>query len=260
MPNEKMLNHPPKKFLDERGFTIVEMLIASLIGVIVLGATIYIFTLQEDVLNSENSSTDIRAKGRHAMKVLSKELKMAGFGLPTKESVTAISSTSISYRVNNDDVRTSTPPGASGTTITTAGDTVITVVNGSVFTDGDKIVIYNPSFGRAEYNIVDGTPTTTSIPLDTALINGYVASANAKLVTINKYNDVTLGLSGTTITKTVDSGSPVTLVGEVSNLSFDFYGVTETSLVKRVGVTINMQDSNDSSITFDYKSDVILRN
>ena len=249
-----------KKILDEKGFTMVEMLVASVIGVIILAGTIYVFTTQEDLMRAENSSTNIRAKGRQAMKTLSTELKMAGFGLPTTESFTAIGATSVTYRVNIDDIRTSTPPVSAGTAITTSGTSAITVVDGSVFSDGENIVIYNPSFGRSEYNTVDGSPTTSSIPLGSALTNGYIASANSKLVTVNKYNDVTLALSGTNITKTVDGGTATILVSEVSGLAFNFYGVTETTRVRRVGVTLNLQDTQDSSLTSTYKSDVVLRN
>ncbi|QPJ64508.1 MAG: hypothetical protein G3M78_03485 [Candidatus Nitrohelix vancouverensis] len=248
------------RWREESGLTLVEFMVAAIIGVILLGATIYVFTMQEEVIQDENSSTNIRAKGRHAIKIITRELKMAGFGMPPDQGITAMSSSSISYRVNNGDVRTTTPTGSSGVSAGAAGATDLTVVDGTGFADGDKIVIYNPGAGSYELNTVDGTPTASNLPLGSGLANSYTYGLNTRLFTVNKYNDVTLQHSGTNITKTVDSGSADVLISEAQSMSFDFYGETETSQVKRIGVSISMQDTNDSKLTKEFKTDVVLRN
>lgn len=248
---------------NERGLTVTEMLIAGILGVIVLGVAVYIFTKQETVLKTENASTNIRAKGRHAIEVLTKELKEIGFGLPPNEGLVApdpvANSSTISYRSNLYDKYASTPPSATNGGST--GDTDIDVVDsGTSFSNGDKVVIYNPSYGDFELNTVSGTPTTTNIPLGSALANNYSYGANSKLVSISGYNDVVIDLNGTNIRKTVDGGTSTTLINDVSDLTFDFYGVTQTTLVSTIGVTITMQDPTDSSITQDFNTDITLRN
>ncbi len=248
---------------NERGFSLIEVMMAGIIGVIILGVAVYVFTKQEDALRTENASTNIRAKGRHAIKVLAQELKEIGFGLPTNERLVApnpvANSATITYRANLYDVRASTPPSASNGGA--LGDTAITVVDsGTTFSDGDKIVIYNPSYGVSELNTVSGTPTATSIPLGSGLINTYSYGVNANLVTINKYNDIVIDLSGTTIRKTIDGGTSTPLVGDVSALAFNFYGETQTTQVNTIGITITLQDSSDASITEDFSTDVTLRN
>lgn len=241
----------------------IELMISALIGVLVLGITVYVFTKQEGVLRTENASTNIRAKGRHAIGVLAKELKEVGFGLPSSMGLVApdpvANSTTISYRANLYDVRATTPPGA--TNGGSSGDTTITVVDsGGNFSDDDKIIIYNPSFGDSELNKVDGTPSATSIPLETALANTYSYGINSKLVTINRYNDIVIDLNGTNIRKTIDGGTSIPLISDVSALAFNFYGETQTSQVKTIGITITLQDSSDATITQDFSTDVTLRN
>jgi prepilin-type N-terminal cleavage/methylation domain-containing protein len=248
---------------NERGFTLIELMMAAIIGVIILGVAVYVFTKQEDALRTENASTNIRAKGRHAIKVLAQELKEIGFGLPTNKGLVApnpvANSATITYRSNLYDVRASTPPSASNGGA--LGDTAITVVDsGTTFSNGDKIVIYNPSYGDSELNTVNGTPTVTNLPLGSALTNSYSYGVNANLVTINKYNDVVVDLSGTSIRKTIDGGTSTPLIGDVTALAFNFYGATETSQVNTIGITITLQDSTDTSITEDFSTDVTLRN
>lgn len=257
------MRYNSKNIQNERGFTLIEMMIAGVLGVIVLGVAVYIFTKQETILKTENASTNIRAKGRHAIKVLTQELKEIGFGLPTTEGLVApdpvANSSTITYRANLNSVRATTPPSAANGG--SLNDTDIDVVaDGTNFSDNDKIIIYNPSYSDSELNTVSGTPTATNIPLGSGLANNYSYGAIAKLVTINKYNDVVIDLNGTNIRKTVDGGTPIPLISDVSDLTFDFYGVTQTTLVSAIGITITMQDPSDPSITQDFNTDITLRN
>jgi len=247
----------------ERGFTLIELMIAGVLGVVVLGVAVYVFTKQDDAIRTENASTNIRAKGRHAIKILAEELKEIGYGLPPNQGFVApdpvANSSTITYRANLDNVRASTPGSAADGG--SAADTAITVAeDGDTFSDNDKIIIYNPSYGDSELNTVDGTPTSTNIPLGSGLANSYLYGANSNLVTINKYNDVVIALDGTEIKRTIDGGTPITIMNNVSDLVFDFLGETQTTRVKIIGIMITMQDSDDSDITQDFSTDVSLRN
>jgi len=248
---------------NDRGFTLIEVMIAGIIGVIVFGVAIYVFTKQEDVLKTENASTTIRAKGRHAIKILVKEMKEIGFGLPPNQGFVApepvADGSTITYRANLDSVRATTPPSA--TNGGDLNDTDIDVVDGGDdFSDNDKIIIYSPSYGDSELNTVSGTPTATNIPLGSGLAYTYSYGANSNLVTINKYNDVVVDLDGTNIRKTIDGGTSTVIISDVSALTFDFFGVTQTTLVTTIGITITLQDSQDSDITQDFSTDVTIRN
>ena len=251
----------------DRGFTTVELLVAGVIGVILLGVTIMIFTQQEKLLRTENTATKIRAEGRQAIKTLAKEVRMAGFGLPPSMGMTGpdpvpATASTFSYQTNIKDIRTTTIPGNPGTS-PLSGST-FSVVDSDGFTVGDTVVIYNPAYGQSETGVVNGkssgsgdTITMASTPAVT-----YVYAANATLITINKYNVISIYLSGTDIIKSID-GVLTTLVSDVAastGLEFDYYSETETSSVRKIGVTVRLVDPDDATATIEFKTDALLRN
>lgn len=232
------------------------------LGVLVLGAVISIYIKEDKVISRESEETDIRAKGRHLIKFLAEEIRMAGFGLPPGMGVIDISAAnSVTFRSNLFDVRTTTPPSSEGTNAITSGSSSITVVNGSEFSDGDNIVIYDPSFRASELNTVSGTPTSTSIPIGTAAGSDFTYSKNSKLVTINKYNTVILYQDGTAIKKSID-GTVSTLISDpsVSSLQFIFDSGTAADVAK-IGISLEMVDRNDAAEgVIEFESDIALRN
>ena len=240
----------------------VEILIAAVLGVIVLGVVVSVFIQEDKVIQRESEETNIRAKGRHLIKVLTKEIRMAGFGLPPDTGVTDISATdSVTFLANLDDVRTSTPPGAVGTNAVVLNDTDITVVDGSGFSNGDNIVIYDPNFRAYELNSVSGSPTSTSIPLGTAVASTYTYATNSRLVTVNKYNTVIIYQDGTAVKKSID-GTVSTIISDssISGLTFTYDSATAAG-VDKIGITLTMVDPEDaSSGVIEFNSDVSLRN
>ena len=52
-----------KKFKNQSGLTLIETLIATAIGVLVLATSFKLFTAQQDALTSTNEKTSIRADG-----------------------------------------------------------------------------------------------------------------------------------------------------------------------------------------------------
>jgi Tfp pilus assembly protein PilW len=251
------------KFLKgSRGFSMIEILIASTLGVIVLGVMVSMFVQEDKIIQRQSEHTDIRAKGRHLIKVLAKEIRMAGFGLPPDVGVTDISATdSVTFLVNLDDVRTSTPPGAAGTNAVTLGDSTITVVNGSGFSDGDDIVIYDPSFRVYELNTVSGSPAATTIPLGSTVASTYTYTSNSRLVTVNQYNTVIIYQDGTAVKKSID-GTITTIISDpsISALTFTYDSATAAG-VDKIGITLTMVDPNNASLgVIEFNSDVSLRN
>ncbi len=257
------IKNPLKTFVkDSRGYTLIEVLIAAAIGVIVLGAVVSIFVQEDKVIQKESEETNIRAKGRHLIKVLAKEIRMAGFGLPPNLGVTDISTAnSVTFRANLNDVRTSTPPGGVGTNAVVLGDTSITVVDGSGFSNGDNIVIYDPNFRDYELNSVSGSPTATSIPLGTAVASTYTYATNSRLVTVNKYNTVIIYQDGTAVKKSID-GTVSTIISDssISALTFTYDSATAAG-VDKIGITLTMVDPDDAADgVIEFNTDVSLRN
>ncbi|PIQ96880.1 MAG: hypothetical protein COV67_07175 [Nitrospinae bacterium CG11_big_fil_rev_8_21_14_0_20_56_8] len=244
---------------DQQGMSMVEMMIAMVIMVVVLGAAISLFVHQQSFLKDENEGTNIRAKGRHAINVLAKEIRMAGNGLPPNEGIQAMSTTSIEFYSNDDGVTTSTPTGAAGTVVATSGSNTLTVVDGSGFASGDNIVVYDPAFSQSHYSALTGA-SSSELTLGTAFTANFTYSENSRLVTVNKYKDITITQSGTNIVKTVD-GSTTTLIGggAANGLSFNFYGAATIADVTKVGITLNLIDPDNAGATIEFKTDVTLR-
>ena len=240
----------------------IEILIAATLGIIVVGAAISMFVKEDELISQESEETDIRGKGRHLIKFLTEEVRMAGFGLPPGMGVTDVSSSdSVTFRSNLFDVRTTTPPGSEGTVAVTSGSNSITVVDGSEFSNGDNIVIYDPSFRISELNTVSGSPTSSTIRIGTSAGSNYTYSKNSKLVTINKYNTVILYQDGTAIKKSID-GTVSTLISDpsISSLQFTYDSGTAANVTK-IGITLEMVDPEDNSQgVIEFESDIALRN
>ncbi|MBT5472289.1 MAG: hypothetical protein HOK41_16920 [Nitrospina sp.] len=249
-------------FKSSKGASLIEILIGATLGIMVLGVVIFMFVKEDKVISKESEDTDIRAKGRHLIKFLAEEVRMAGFGLPPGMGVTDISATdSVTFRSNLFDVRTTTPPGSAGTTAITSGSNSVTVVDASEFSNGDDIVIYDPSFRVSELNTVSGSPTSTSLPIGTAAGSDFTYSKNSKLVTINKYNTVILFQDGTAIKKSID-GAVSTLISDPSISLLEFtYDAGAAADVTKIGIALEMVDPDDvTDGVIEFESDISLRN
>lgn len=249
-------------FKNSKGASLIEILIGAALGVLVLGTVISIYIKEDKAISRESEQTNIRAKGRHLIKYLAEEIRMAGFGLPPGMGVTDISAAdSVTFRANLYDVRTTTPPGSAGTDAITFGSMSITVVDGSEFADGDSIVIYDPSFRVSELNTVSGIPASTSIPIGSAAGSDFTYSKNSKLVTINKYNTVILYQDGTAIKKSID-GTISTLISDpsISSLQFTYDSGTAADVTK-ISISLEMVDPDDTTQSIiEFESDIALRN
>ena len=262
-----------KKYLnDQRGASILELIIASGIGLIALAITISVFIQQQSLLKDENDGTKVRAKGRQAIKILAREIRMAGYGLPPGEAMTDIATAnSISFRTNltNDRREASTWIDQSGTGIADT-DTSLTVVDGTDFLNGDKIVVYQTGWFRSKFFTANGNGTSTTINLadsggsSTAFGSpGYTFGTKANLITVNKYDNWTIALVGDEIQKTIDGANTTVLINELrttsSGLQFDYVGILEATTSK-IGITLNLLDPKNYDAAIEFKTDVTLRN
>jgi len=67
---------------DERGLTIIELLVASLIGIIVVAAAFELYLTQHKNWIIQDQITDAQQSARASITMLSKHIRMAGYGLP----------------------------------------------------------------------------------------------------------------------------------------------------------------------------------
>jgi type IV pilus assembly protein PilW len=100
--------HPP-------GFSLVEVLIALIIGVIILGAVYTLFTVQNKHLGNQEVIAEMQQNARTAMDIISRDVRMAGYN-PAR-TLTRCSGTSPTGSTTCVGIRT-----ASADTVTFAAD------------------------------------------------------------------------------------------------------------------------------------------
>ena len=67
---------------DERGFTLIELMVAMAIGVIVIAAAFAILTMSSRALRANEQTVDMQQNVRMAMELITRDIKLAGFGSP----------------------------------------------------------------------------------------------------------------------------------------------------------------------------------
>ena len=64
---------------NERGFTILELLVGLTVSILLLGAAVKLLVLQQEVFNEEEEVTEMEQNIRVAMDIIVREAKMAGY-------------------------------------------------------------------------------------------------------------------------------------------------------------------------------------
>ena len=280
------MNHRPMN--NEKGFTLIEMLIAMSISVILLGAAMYTYTKQDQVLRDENMNLKLRDYARLAMDQLDDNLHMAGYGFPAGDSaagrpaqaIDVADATILTYKANTGNISTRADQNSTATTNNWvwAADPVA-----AGFAVDDNVVFFNvrdPSQWNA-YPIA-GVNTTT-IVWTGGNQNGFDVQPTLGVpVLVNKYHTITYNYNagGQIITVTDDNGTDdgggddttTTIATNVSNLTlsyFDADGNPLTTLplsaadrgeVRKIQISLTVVDEIESSMTAILQTNVHLRN
>ena len=287
-----------RQMKNEKGFTLIELMIAGAMGVVLLGAAIYTYTKQDKLLRNENRKLELRDFARMTMDELEPMLRMAGNGLPPGNSVagrdalgiTAANATSITFRANTDGVSTSLSLDCG------ALQPFVPVEDSSQFAANDNISIFNtrdPTQAEQRVLISAGggsLPTSVCPDLSAAvttdglfwssgspLINMYRPFLNGAAVVVYKYNIITYTYNSgaQTITVTDDQGNgtniTTTVATNVSDLTFRYFDATgvelsiplnaaEIAAVRRVNVSLTIVDTTEPDENVLLITDINMRN
>ncbi len=77
-------------FTNKKGFTLVELMVGTVVAMIVMGMTYTIFTSQLRLTKTEMSINDLQLNTQTALRYLSKKMRNLGFGVTTKVPVPAM--------------------------------------------------------------------------------------------------------------------------------------------------------------------------
>jgi type IV pilus assembly protein PilW len=283
---KSMMNSKPKN--NEKGFTLIEMLVAMAISVILLGAAMYTYTKQDSLLRDENKNLKLRDFARFAMTELDENLRMAGFGFPPGDSdagrvaqgVVQAQDTTITFMANIDNITTFASSDNDDPT-----SNAVQVLDVSSFSVDDNVVFFNvedPDDGRFG-------PLTSVIPgpklIGFGSQNGFTFEPidDGVAVVVNKYHTLTYTYNAGSkiITLTDDNGTDdgggddttVTVASQVSSLTFSYFDADGNALgtpmnggnpdlgeIRRVQIMIIIVDDDDPSVTATLMTDVTMRN
>lgn len=269
-----------RQLKNEKGFTLVEMLVAMTIGIILLGSSIYVYTKQDSVLRDENSNVELRDFARLAMDALVPNIRLAGYGFPPGDSstgraaqgLTAATATSLTYRANTDNVLTYANNDA------TSNDNFVPAIDAVTagFANGDNAVFFdvnNPSLwnlypvaGVNAFNVVWAGGNLNGFNITT--------QTNGAPVVINKYHTISYSYNAGTqiITATDDNGTAAngddtttTVANNISDLTFSYFDANNVATavvgnIRKVQISLTVVDPNDASKTAVLITNVHLRN
>lgn len=255
------------KHNNEQGLTLIELLIATAISAVVLGATISTYTKQEKTLRTETDKTFLRGLGRLAIEELATEIRRAGYGFPPGQGISVATATSITYFANTDDTQTMVAADV------TATNTTLTVRDDAGFNDTDNLVIFNlRNLADWEVGQVSGTPAGNVITLNSGTVNSYPADQN---IVIHKYHTLVYTYDAGTnlISKTIDGGGAIPLIGKVSDMTLTYFDANDVPLatpmnagdanlanIRKVEIELSLEVSTNTSATATFKTNINLRN
>lgn len=240
-------------FLDDRGFTLLEALIAIVIGVLVVGGATLIFSRQQNLLRDQTASSTQGGYARLTAQRIGKDLRMAGYGLPACLAITTADTNTFTYRENTDLVFTTV-----SNDLTAGATTVLTVADATGFASGQGVVIYSinsntntfdPTTGvtnannsssncvatatYAELKTISAVTGTTngSITLTSAVTNTYY---NGNTTYIGRYHTISYTFADNQIMKNIDGGANFDIIPNVTSWSLSYKNNSGATLTKPV--------------------------
>jgi len=201
------MQNPAKK--RERGFTLTELLIAMAISLVVIASISSVFISQRKTYDVQEQITEMIQNGRAAMDMISGEIRMTGYGAPPTSNLSAwitwVTSPAIDDNPKIVDGGGANPdkiyivacfdgPVTTLSAAASAGDTSISVAQGSVFnTSKKKVISINGLENAVIKGISGGTLTMDTDPTTTGnqgLANNYASGASVCIIKVICYSIV----------------------------------------------------------------------
>ena len=267
---------------NEKGFTLIELMIAGFITVLVLGGSIYVFTKQDKLIRQENARTDLRALGRFAMTELATEVRRAGYGFPDGWGIFVAQGAQLTFFANNFDTDGATAgiqeAYTTGTADIAAGATNISVADNSDFSNGNTIVVFDAS-GAVGFPWAGGTVTGTPGPTITISTVAPAAFTALDGIVVNQYQTLVYDFDAVNglLTLSTNGGAAMPVIPNVTALSFTYFDATNTQLIPATGtplaltfaeraqirkivINLTLQDPLETAVTLNFNSDIDIRN
>lgn len=168
----------------DKGYTLIELMVAMLISLLVTLSVIKYFITEHHIYSIQEARAEMTQNVRGAINMLSRELLLAGYGIPPGiQWINTFSRDGIEFMTNLRDIR------ATLSTYAPAGDTRIDIKegNGRSFGEKDVIIICNNStFDTCERHTLSEDGKTDYIRIESGLGSAFPAGSTVNLInTIN---------------------------------------------------------------------------
>jgi prepilin-type N-terminal cleavage/methylation domain-containing protein len=217
---------------DDRGFTVLEILVSVAVGTIVLLGLYALLQTGQNTTSRGEQKLDLQQAARAGLDTMVRDLRMAGSGLPNPHdytnpdaAFTAATSNSVSFRIDPQSANTVLTANAS------PGTTVISLDSTTSFTAGGTIYIFGNDGGSPPVNNwetrVISSKTGTSLTLDAGLSNTYNAGSQVAQPRTYAYD-----LLGTTLRRDAGDGNGAQPLAEnISAMSIRYYDTTDSEII-----------------------------
>jgi len=223
----------------ERGYTLVELMLAVAILSIAMGAILSMYTSGNTIAMTGENKAEAQQGARGTLQI-EEDLKLAGYGYPpgttvfapttTSPSNPGTTTTSVSFWGDLVGATTTltlaTPANCATSNSVNVGDKTFTVVNGSGFAAGNTIYLINEGTSES-LTVSSATATSVTVSNSAGAVNSYPCGAQVGLP-----RQITYSWDGTsTITRDAGDGNgPQTAVTGVTAFSLTYYDQTDTAI------------------------------
>jgi Tfp pilus assembly protein PilW len=226
-------------FLDQRGFSLADLLVSIVVLGLVMGAIVTAQMAGGTIFAASENKAAAQQAARAAM-LMDEDLRLVGYGVPpTVAAVTAATATSFTFLADLQGASTTLSAAAN------AGDTTLNVGSTAGIAAGNTIYLIN---GNQSETKTVGSTTATTITVGVALANAYAQGAQ-----VGRPLTVVYSFAGGNLTKDPGDGTAVqTLASGLSSVAFTYYDSTNTvtttvSAIRAIQVTTTATSTTASS-------------
>lgn len=208
---------------NQKGFTLIEMLIAVLLSGILVIVIYQFFDFQKKNYTLQDQLTEMQQNLRVGMDALSRDLRMGGYGVPSATSpsaivkITSATNNSIAYLVNYSDVYSQLSTTGTGTSLSVASRTGFKASDTIYVTDGTKWASATIS---SSYTSATGAGAITISPLSNP---SYAVGSTVNVVNTITYTIDTTDTTDEKLTRKQDTGNANPVCDNVDYLQFKYY-------------------------------------
>lgn len=257
----------------ERGASLVEVLIFMVIFTLILFAVYDAYTNFQAAMVRNETRAKIQDDARRSLEQILRELRMAGYGVPTADdpapvsAIPAASATSVTFLTTESGATTNLTAGAN------VGDTTLSVASTAGFQVNDPIYVMDEAKYRSATVTAVGATSLTITPAIPAPVPPFLTAGFTDGATVARQpRQITYSYAGGTLFRDLgDGGGPQPVIAGVSSLSFGYFDASNNPVavpggnldaIRRIvaEMTVSATPPGQPGLGFTAKSDIRIRN